>query len=282
MSWQALLAISIVANVGWALFQRYLISKEKTDPIALAIIFQLLTGFLIFLYTLLVGFRLPTLSIVWLNLLAMPVIYLVSNVLNFRALKLIEASEFAIISATRVFWIILIAVLILGERFSLQQFGGAIIIFISVIFLFWRRGRFQINRGVILALFGAIFIGIGVANDSYIVRYGDVPSYVVLAFALPGALTFIVFPSSGKGVLHIAHTHRIALLCFGFVASVNAITYYLAYQAANNAAQLASINQITTVLVVVAAAIFLNERTNMIKKLLAAMLSFIGVVLIIS
>ncbi len=66
----------------------------------------------------------------------------------------------------------------------------------------------------------------------------------------------------------------------GVFYAVSAITIFLAYQVGRNAAQIAPLNQTATIVTVILAIIFLNERSDLARKIIGAIVSFIGVVLI--
>ena len=66
----------------------------------------------------------------------------------------------------------------------------------------------------------------------------------------------------------------------GLFYSTSAITIYLAYQAGGDASQLAPISLSRIVLTVVLAELFLNERTYLRNKIVAAVLVTIGVLLL--
>ena len=75
------------------------------------------------------------------------------------------------------------------------------------------------------------------------------------------------------------------MLSIGFASSaliytVAVITVYAAYQIGRNAAQIASITPTYSILIVILAAIFLNERDRLPRKLSAATLAIIGIFLL--
>ena len=71
---------------------------------------------------------------------------------------------------------------------------------------------------------------------------------------------------------------KLGMLSILYAAS--AITIFSAYQVGRNAAQIAPLNQTSTILTVILAIIFLKERSQLVRKLLGGLLSFIGIVLV--
>lgn len=280
MSWQILLAISVITYSVSVLLQRLLLRNNKVDPVAFSIVFQLFTGVLVLMYALLRGFSFPNLVPLLPNLALMIVLYGAANILIFKALKVVEASEFAIIFAIRSLWTILAAVLFLGESFSSKQFLGTGFILSSVALVSWQKGL-KLSRGTLISLVAALVSGLAFANDAFVVRNFDVPSYLVIAFFLPALAVWAVNPTSTsklKSMLTKDFLYKLGLL--GIIYAVSAVTIFSAYQVGRNAAQIAPLNQTATIVTVVLAIIFLKEKTQLARKIIGAIVSFVGVVLV--
>jgi len=280
MSWQILVAVSVVTYSVSVLLQRILLKDEKIDSVAFSIVFQLLTGALILGYALTRGFSSPNLLPLLPNLALMTFLYGAGNVFIFKALKAIEASEFTIIFATRTVWIILAAVLFLSEQFSLVQLLGTGLILSSVVLVSWQKGL-KLSRGVLLSLAAAACFGLAFANDAFIIRNFDVPSYLGIAFIVPALAVWMVFPKSTSKMLPMLKKSFLKKLgVLSVLYATSAITIFLAYQIGRNAAQIAPLNQTSTILTVLLAIIFLGEKSQLTRKLIGAVLSFIGIILV--
>ena len=280
MSWQILVAVSVVTYSVSVLLQRILLKDEKIDSVAFSIVFQLLTGVLILGYALMRGFSSPNLLPLLPNLALMTFLYGAGNVFIFKALKAIEASEFTIIFATRTVWIILAAVLFLSEQFSLVQLLGTGLILSSVVLVSWQKGL-KLSRGVLLSLAAAACFGLAFANDAFIIRNFDVPSYLGIAFIVPALAVWMVFPKSTSKMLPMLKKSFLKKLgVLSVLYATSAITIFLAYQIGRNAAQIAPLNQTSTILTVLLAIIFLGEKSQLTRKLIGAVLSFIGIILV--
>ena len=280
MNWQILVAVSVITYSVSVLLQRILLKDEKIDSVAFSIVFQLLTGVLILGYALMRGFSSPNLLPLLPNLALMTFLYGAGNVFIFKALKAIEASEFTIIFATRTVWIILAAVLFLSEQFSLVQLLGTGLILSSVVLVSWQKGL-KLSRGVLLSLAAAACFGLAFANDAFIIRNFDVPSYLGIAFIVPALAVWMVFPKSSSKILPMLKKSFLKKLgVLSVLYATSAITIFLAYQIGRNAAQIAPLNQTSTILTVLLAIIFLGEKSQLTRKLIGAVLSFIGIILV--
>lgn len=258
-----------------------LLKNDKSDPVAYSIIFQLLTGILIGIYAVFNGFKTPSLIPILPNLVLMTFLYGAGNVFIFKALKMVDATEFTIIFASRALWTIFGAILILNESFSIQQALGTILIILSVILVSLKGNKFSLNKGLLYPSLAALFFGLGFVNDALIIDGFSVPSYLTIAFILPSLSVWVVYPkSTAKMKPMFERSIFLKVVLLGIVYAVSAITFFLSYQVGKNAGQIATINQTTTIITAILSVIILKERNNLLKKLIGAIISFIGVVLV--
>ena len=281
MTWQILLLISVISYSISILLQRVLMKDDQNDPIAYSIVYQLFTGILIGIYALFNGFIVQGFIPLIPNFILMIVLYGAGNIFVWQALKIIDVSEFTIIFASRAFWTIIGAIIFLGESLSLKQVIGIILIIFSIVLVFWKKQKFSLNRGFVFAFLGALLWGIAFTNDFLVVNSFDVLSYLTIAFILPALAIWMIFPKSTvkmKPLLERKTLWKMGLL--GILYAVSTITIFLAYQIGQNATQIAPLNQVSTIIIVILSAIFLKERTDLLRKLLGAIISFIGVFLL--
>lgn len=274
MGWQVFLTISILAESCGRILQRVLMKDNDSDPITYAIWFQFLAGSILLILALFRGFKLPD-NLVSLapNLLLMPIFFGVTIIFIFKAIKETEASIFTILFGTRVILIVLAAVILLNNPFSLKQILGTILILISVILVSFKRERLQFRKGEVFSLLAGVFLAAGAINDAVILKRFDVATYSALGFLAPGFFIWAINPKSTKKILALPNEKvfpKIGLL--GLVYSIAYLTYNFAFAASHNAAQTAAIFQVSAVLTVLLAIVLL--------KLLAATVGFAGVLLV--
>lgn len=254
---------------------------EDSDPIAFSIIANFTGGVLLILFALTKGFSPAHITEFLPNLLLMAILYGSSNIFIFKSIKLIEASEFTIFFTTRVLWSIVAAIIVLREVFVPQQFMGTFLIILGIVIVSLKANTLKLGKGELFVLFAAATFGSEFINDAYILQKVDVFFYMPMVFIVPSILTWVVFPRSTKTIIRLTTSPSIKkILLLGVFFAISASTYLIAYQVGRNAAQIASINQSQTVITVVAATIFLKERKDYLKKIIASVLTFAGVLLV--
>lgn len=288
MSWQILLTISVLSLAFSSLLQRVLLKGDKSDPIAFSIIFQALTGFLIGIYWLMSGghiflnginnFQLISLLP---NFILMVLLFSIGNILMCFGFKFLEASKMTILFASRAGWTVLGSALILQQTLSVKQFFGAFLIIASVILVSLNKTyKFTFSKGEKFAFLAALFFGLAVVNDAYVMQKLDVGFYMMIAFVAPAIFQVVIFPKKIKEIKKFFNFDFFTkLIILGFFYALSAVTFFMSYQFNQNAAQISVLNQTVTVVTVLLAIIFLKEKANLARKLFGAFLSFVGVVM---
>jgi drug/metabolite transporter (DMT)-like permease len=280
--WQLLLGISIISCSIATILQRLLLKNTKHDPVTISIIFQLLTACCIGIYAFITGFSIPNLLPLWPNIVYLTVLYALFNVTMFKALALIEASEFTVLFVTRGLWVIVWSVLLLGEKFSLQQIIGTVLVVCAVVICTLQKSSIKLTKGSWFALASAFIFGIAFVNDAFVVKhFVSAPTYSFIDWLLPGLALCIAYPKAVKQIpALLTPSMFVKLFVLSALYAIFGITILLAYKAGSAASQIGAISQISTILIVMLAVVFLRERTGLLKKLIAALVGFIGIVLI--
>lgn len=283
MGWQIFLAISIITYSISVLLQKILLKNDESDPIAYSIVFQFLTGTIIGIYALTRSFTTPHLVPLIPNLFLMVILYAASNIFIFRALKIVDASEFTIVFASRALWIIIGAIIFLKESFSLQKTLGTFLIILSIILVSYKGKKISINKGFIFSILAAAFFGLVFINDAFIINNFNfnVLSYLTIIFIIPSLAIWVIYPKSIMKMKPLFKKQTLPkLILLSILYAISAITFFSAYKVGKNASQIAPLNQTTIIVTVILSIIFLKERSNLLRKLLGAVISFIGVILL--
>jgi drug/metabolite transporter (DMT)-like permease len=284
MSWQLLLGISIVTYVVSQILQRVLLKEKTTDPMAFAIVFQFMVGALIGMYAIMQGSIFPSNLVLYVpNMILMTILYGGGNIFLYKSLKIIPISEFAILFSTSTLWTIVGAVLLLGERFSTLHFVGTILIMMSLVITFKTSKKFHLfGHGQTLCLIAAAMFGLAFVNDAYVLKDINVNYYVSMAFILPAIGLLAIYPKARfemKIFLKPSQLKKMLIIVVFYATS--AITIFTAYTVGQNAAVISVLNKTSSLLIVLAGIVFLNERENVARKVVGASIALLGVALLI-
>ncbi|MBI2430560.1 MAG: DMT family transporter [Candidatus Levybacteria bacterium] len=282
MSWQVLIAVSLLCYSVTTLLQRVFLKDSKINPVLFAIYFQFFTGVFIGIF----GFALSDMSLPPLrpflgNLLLMAVLYALANTLIFNALKQIEASRFAIIFSSRTLFTIFASSLLLKEGLTLQQFGGAFLILTGIVVANMKTKMFIFGKTEFLVLVAAACFGFALTNDSFLLKSFSLYPYAFINLIFPAIFLFLLNISKIKdGSFFFKAKFFGRMIVISFLYAVSVLTFFSALQTSGNSSQISAISTVSVIITVILAIIFLKEQENMGKKILGAILSFIGLLLI--
>lgn len=282
MSWQVLISINILLYSVVVLLQRTILKEKEIQPIAYTIFFGLLTGFFVavagFIFA---DMRLPNLRPLVFNLLLTTLFYGFGNLFIYKSLKLTEASKFTIIFTSRSFFTVVSASLFLREFLTVGQLIGAVLIFLAVVLVNLKKMRFSLRAGELFGFLAAVGYGFAATNDRFLFQFLPVFPYLSLAFIVPAMILSLIFRAELRDIKFFLKSRVLAkIVLISLLYTLGASAFYGALQMGENVSQIASINMVSVITTVVLAAIFLKERGNLAKKILAAGLSFFGALLL--
>lgn len=283
MSWQIYLTFSILLLSSNGLFHRSLLKDNDSSPQAQTIIFLGIGGIIAIIIASVRGslnLHFP-ISLVW-NFLLLIVILTPAYLLKYKAFQLIGASEVVMFSVTARLWTVAGAFFFLHEAVTLKMILGAIIIVTGVVITRYEQKKFNINKGVWLVLLSAFLFGIGEINGYFILRNYDPNNFLIYSEFLPVfALMFLNPKSIGKVKYYFRKDRAIKILFLCFCDALGNLALYQAYKVGHNAAVIGPLRSMSLILTVVLAMVILKERNNAKNKLIGALVSVAGVILLL-
>lgn len=282
MIWLILVFVSALSWALSTLFKRVFMKEEESDHYAYVIVFQLLIALLMFLYTLFFGFRLPALRPIAWNLVLMTLIYALAPIAFFKGLKTVEASESAILVASRSIWVTVAAIFFLQEGLSVNKVLGTVLVVLGISISFWKNKKWKLNKGHVLILISALLFGLAFTNDAFILNTMEAASFSVLAFSFPAVALLLIKPKSIKNFSYILNKKRFPkMLGASIFHGIATLAIYSAYRYGGEASQIVPISQIAIIFTVIFGYLFLRERKNILQKVIGSIIVFLGVLFLI-
>lgn len=283
MSWGIYLAVSVFLVSLNGLWHKSLLRAGDSDPKAQAIVFLSIGGVLAILIALLRGTFHPAFpSFLLGNFLIVAIFSTLAFIFCYQAYKLIGASEIAILLATGSLWRVMGAMVFLHERPTSIQIIGAIVILIGTTIALYNKKKFPLNRGTMLVLVAAFFFALSDTSGYRILQTMDASSYQIYTQFLPVVLLLLLYPKTIKKIGYYFTKERgikMMFLSFGDVIAMLAL--FFAYQAGGKASIISPLSATRVILTVLLAALFLGERENMRNKLLGAVTTVVGIMLLV-
>ena len=283
MTWQLLTAISVLGLSTSILLQRVLIYKDKSDPVAYAVLFQGVVAVLLLIAASIVGFNFNGISDVWLCALASVLLYGVGHILYAKTLQHVEASVFSVLFATHAVWVMVVGVVLLHEQLSFLQILGSILLFGSVGLLIKNVKNIAIDKGTLLGLSTGLVFGGAVSSWSYVGRYADdTLSWAAISFVASSLAALLISPRAVYKMRPFLKPKILFKLGFlGVFYAVGSAAMLFAYKEGEFSV-VSPLRQTGIIVTVLLALIFMPvERNRITRKLLASAICFAGVVLLL-
>jgi len=255
-------------------------TKTSKNDGALTILLQVMAGFSALVLCPFFKFSFTTDWKVYLFLGIACIFYAASDRLNTTIRGGLEASTFSIIKQLSTVFMIIAGLLFFKEEFVLKKIIGATLIIFSNVLIFYKKGKQKINKYIILAIIANIAFSIALFLDVNISDNFNLPIYVALTLLIPAMFITIVERIKIKDIKdEFKYGNKKSIIVTSVCWGTMIVSQLRAYQLGNvtSVAPLCALTVIGNVLV---GYIFLKERSNLARKIIAALLVIISVFLI--
>jgi drug/metabolite transporter (DMT)-like permease len=282
MIWLILVLISAVAFSLGTLLKKVFFNRGNRDPYAYSIVYQLLTASLIFIYTLFAGFNLPPMRPLIGSFAIITVLYALGNITFFRGLKSTDASVASVLMSSRPIWVMIAAALFLQESISIGRLAGTILVVLGILLITWKHNSIKFKKGHFLILFSALSFGLAFIGTAIILRSMEAATFGVLAFTFPALFLMAINPKVIPKIKTIINKKTfLEVLGACFFQAIAGVAMYNAYRFGGDASQITPIRELSVVLTVILGYLILKEKTNIVRKIIGSIISFLGVLLLI-
>jgi drug/metabolite transporter (DMT)-like permease len=183
-----------------------------------------------------------------------------------------------ILTRTRLIWVPIIGIFLLHENLNLFDYAGILIIFLGVSTIMAPR-KFFVDKGALYANVSTFFIAFNVVLIKLAVPFASIA--VINTFqALPGTILYPFFMKNVKVRIKTFIKTNFPLKIFAVLVSVAQLYVFIYALNFGEASKINAVYQGMLVFGVLAGIIFLKERENISKKLIGAVITIIGVMLL--
>lgn len=277
--WFLFVVLYIILAVAFTQFYKIVLKTSKSDG-TITVLLQFIAGLSALIFVPFFKLTFPTDWKVYLLLGIACIFYAISDRINTTVRSGLEASTFSIIKQLSTVFMILSGLLFFKEQFVLKKIIGAGLIIFSNILIFYKRGKQKLDKYVFLGILSNIAFSIALFLDVNISDNFNLPFYVALTVIVPALFIAIaerIKPSKIKQAFINGNKKAIMItsLCWGTMIIVQLSAYQL-----GDVTTVAPLCALTVIGNVIVGYIFLKERDNLLKKLLAAVLLLVSVFLI--
>lgn len=279
-TWQFSIIMYYIFNVIFYQFYKLSIKNVKKDGAA-TIIFQVIAGSSMLLLIPFFAWQIPSAISVVLLLVAACVFYAVNDRLQTTVRKNLEVSAFSILSQFGTVFLILYGFLIFKDELVLTKILGALFIIAANVWILYKPGdrKLAVNKYYLIGIIALFAFATALTIDIGISEKFSLPFYISLTLLIPAIMVAL---SEQIKLNYIADEwskgnkkfYVITGLAWGLMILFGLRAYQLGV-----VSTVVPLQAIAVILNVLVAYIFLKERSDGYKMILAAIIAVVGVYL---
>lgn len=269
------LIITVIFNESYKV-----VSQRMKSAGALTILVELIAGLFSLLWIPFFELKFPTDLKVYLLLGLAIIFYTIQNRFATTARSGMEASAYSIIKQLSNVFVIIMGFLFLKEELTLKKVVGSILLIGSNVLIFYQRKTWKKNRYLLLGVLANLCMGIALFLDVNTSNSFNLSFYVSITLLFPAILVFIIERIKIKEITREwKNNSKNFILLTGISWSFMMITKLRSYQL-GEVTKIAPLCSLTVILNVLFSFVFLKNRKNILKKIIASILIILGVFMI--
>jgi drug/metabolite transporter (DMT)-like permease len=200
---------------------------------------------------------------------------------RFQTLRKVEASQFTILFTTRILFTAILGYFILEERLSMGNVVGILLIISSIINLKLTDAHRKLKTFYFLPLLTALIFALSNVLDRRILQQVSPIHYLLLSFGGTGLLSFLISINKLAEYKKIFKKDIVIKTIFlAFLQFLSSFLFFKALSYTPSTTYVSAIVSLSTIFTTLLGILILKERKNTFKKILSAIIAFIGVILI--
>jgi uncharacterized membrane protein len=277
-TWQFNLVAYLVFIVLFFQSYKLAVRNAKRDGAA-TVLLQLIAGVSILLLAPLLALDFPTSPKYWLLIIIASIFYALNDRLQTTARKHLPVSTYSIINQFTTIFLIAIGLVIFKEPLVTTKLVGAGLILLANILLVYKRDGVKINRNIWVAILATLVFSVAISVDIGISKQFNLPFYIMLTLIIPAVMVFFVERIKTKEVVDEYKSKSKNWYLITGVSWGLAIFFSLRSFNFGNVTTIVPLQATAVLLNVLMAYLFLGEREERLKKIIAAGLVIVGVYL---
>lgn len=256
-------------------------TKSITKTGALTVLLEVIGSLTILLVSPFFEMKFPTDIKVYILLGLAIIFYAISDRINTSVISGTQPSTYSMIQQLSTVFMIFAGIIFFKDPFILNKFIGAILIALSNIFVFYKKGEEKsLNKYVALGILGNVFFTVAMFLDVNISDNFNLPFYAALTLGIPSILIFIFERLKFSDIKEeFKNGNKIAMLITAVTWSASIVSQLRAYQL-GNVSIVAPLCALRIILNVIVGYLLLKERDDIPKKVISACLIILGIILI--
>ncbi len=244
---------------------------------AATVLIQIIGGVSIMLLAPFFPFTLPDDPKLYALLALACIFFAVSDRLQTTARKHLQVSTLSIIDQLVTIFLLFYGFTLFQEPVTSSKILGAFIILLGNFLLFYKKGKLQCNKYIIMAVIATFALATAFTIDIGIAQEFNLPFYIMLTFIIPGIIIAVVQKMHLQTIINEFTRGTRNYYALTGIAWGLAVFFSLRAFQFGEISTIVPLQATAVLLNVIVAYIFLKEQDQKYKKIVAAVLVIIGV-----
>lgn len=284
MNWLILTLLAVLSRSVYSLATKVLSENVKVSPITQSVLQSVFSGLLAIPFALAINqFSFVNILSSWQPLLLIMLVVAFGNILYYQGIKWLDAGTTQVAFSSILIWGTLLSMVYLSSRFTLIQFTGIGLMLLAILLIQYKK-RLTFNKGVWLVIASAGLFAVFQVLSAKVSTTVSTGAYLTLTYFGSSLVLAAIYPKVlAKEIKVVSKQLGNAFKATLFASSTSLMYFifaYFAYRAAPDSGVVVILLTAQVVVSVLLGIVFLNERKNMTKKILAGALAFIASILI--
>lgn len=278
MTWFSYSLLSAICIATYSFLSRLLL-KDQGDPRAFAF-WTDFTGALVLLFILFFEkkYFLPTLFSYGIIILVSIIAGTVDSLLM-KGRQTEEVSKTSTIAQTGAIWALLGGAAFFGESITFFKIFGIFLIILGNLTILWKKQEFTLSIGIKYFLLGTLLSNIGYLMDKYMSAIISPAFYKTIIFILAAFWIFTGLPNRFKRITAELKLRKGTVFITGFLLALSMFFLMKAYRI-GEASKILPVYSSSFVIAALAGILLLKEKEKTAQKLIGAVITFIGVLVL--
>lgn len=283
--WIILTILAVVSRAVYGVLTKVLSNFVKVSAITqTALLMAVGTVWGLILSPFVGGLHVGNVAGVWFILAVAIVASALGNLLYFRGIATLESGTTQIAFSSILIWGIIMSWMFLGTRLSLIQSLGVLVLLFAIVLAQYQKGRVKPGRGIWLIVASAACFAAFQITSAQLAHTLTPGTYLVLTYLGDALLLGVPYWMVIRKDLHKNRGALSGLMVTLIITSGISIAYnvfaYLAYSSAPDAGIVVLLLTSQVILAVILSIIFLGERKDIVRKLVAGGLAVVAAMMI--
>ena len=277
--WWVYVIVYLIFIVVFTQFVRVSTKKSKHDG-ALTVLLQLIAGVSILIFIPFFEIKVPTDYKVWILLLISVVFYAINDRLHITSRKNLDVSVDSVLRQSSNVFIFIAGILFFKESASILKILGILLIICSNVFVLYNKGKFKLNKYIWINIISTVSYSIAMCLDVGNSSNFNLPIYIAISLLVPAIMIIISERINLKELKEeYKNGNKKAILIGGISWSFSILVLLKAYSIAD-VTIITPLCALSVMLNIIASYVFLKEKSNITKNIIASIGIIVGVLLI--